>query len=66
MKIAASNKKAYFDYHIESTYESGIVLLGHEVKAVREGKMNIKESFVRFDGGEAFLLLEEDDRRSDL
>ena len=55
MKITASNKKAYFDYHIESTYEAGIVLLGHEVKSVREGRMNIKESYVRFDGAEAFL-----------
>ncbi len=56
MKIVANNKKAYFNYHIESTYEAGIVLHGHEVKAVREGKMNIKESYVRMVGSEAFLF----------
>ncbi len=55
MKTAASNKRAGYDYFIESTYEAGIVLLGHEVKAVREGRMNLKESYVRFDGDEAFL-----------
>jgi len=55
-KILAQNKKARHDYFIEDTYEAGIVLTGTEVKAVRLGKVNLKDSFARFKEGELFLL----------
>ena len=54
-KIIANNKKAYFDYFIEDTYEAGVVLHGTEVKSLRMGKGSIKESFIRLDGGEAYI-----------
>lgn len=50
------NKKAYFEYFIEETFEAGIQLTGTEIKSVRAGKMQIKESYVRIQDGEAFLL----------
>ena len=46
LKIISKNRKAYFNYHILKKFESGIVLLGSEVKAIREGKINIKESYI--------------------
>lgn len=49
------NKKAFHDYFIEEKYEAGIVLEGWEVKAIRAGRMNIKESYVIIKGGELFL-----------
>ncbi len=52
----ATNKKAYHDYFIEEKLEVGIELLGSEVKALREGKAQLKESFVRLIKGELFLL----------
>lgn len=52
----ASNKKAYHDYHILETYEAGVVLVGTEVKSIREGKVDVKESYIRVENGEAFLL----------
>lgn len=52
----ASNKKAYHDYEILSETEAGIALAGTEVKSVKGGKMNLKESFVRIVSGEAFLI----------
>jgi len=55
MKIAATNKKAYHDYHIEETYETGIMLKGTEVKSLREGKANLKDSFARVENNELFL-----------
>ena len=48
IKIIASNRKARHEYHILEKYEGGIVLHGSEVKALREGKANIKEAYVRF------------------
>ena len=51
----AENRKAYHDYQILEKYEAGIVLEGHEVKAVKTGKISIIGSYVRIDGGEAFL-----------
>ncbi len=54
-KLIANNKKARFDYFIEDTYEAGISLSGTEVKSLRMGKCNIKESFVRLEGGEVFV-----------
>jgi SsrA-binding protein len=56
MKIVCQNRKAYHDYHIEETVEAGISLLGTEVKSLREGRANLKDSYVLIKGGEAFLL----------
>lgn len=55
-KLIAKNKKAYFDYEILETYESGIVLLGSEVKSIRNGRVNLKDSFIKIIQGEAFLF----------
>ena len=52
VKLIANNKKAYHDYFIEETYETGIALHGTEVKSVRMGKCSIKEAFVRIENGE--------------
>ena len=56
MKLICQNRKAYHDYHIEETAEAGISLLGTEVKSLREGRANLKDSYVLVKGGEAFLL----------
>jgi SsrA-binding protein len=50
------NKKAFHDYFIEEKYEAGIALEGWEVKAIRAGRMNIKESYVIIKSGELFLI----------
>ena len=50
------NKKAFHDYFIEDRYEAGIVLEGWEVKAIRDGRANIKEAYVIIQKGEIFLL----------
>jgi SsrA-binding protein len=55
IKIIASNKKAYHDYFIEDTFEAGMVLQGTEVKSLRLGHVNIKESFCRIRNGEIFI-----------
>ena len=55
-KIAAVNKKARRDYEILSTWEAGVHLLGSEVKSIREGSVNLKESYVRMLRGEMFLV----------
>jgi SsrA-binding protein len=52
----AVNRRARFDYFIEKRFEAGIVLQGWEVKAMREGKANLTDSYVIFRNGEAFLL----------
>ncbi len=52
----AQNKKAYHDYFVDETYEAGISLFGTEVKSVREGKINLKDSYVSVKTGEAILL----------
>ncbi len=56
MKLVCQNRKAYHDYYIEETLEAGISLLGTEVKSLREGKANLKDSYVIMKGKEAFLL----------
>ncbi|MFZ6017926.1 MAG: SsrA-binding protein SmpB [Nitrospirota bacterium] len=56
MKVVCQNRKAYHDYHIEETLEAGIALLGTEVKSLREGKANLKDSYVIVKGSEVFLL----------
>ena len=50
------NKKAYYDYEILEKYEAGVELKGTEVKSLREGKANLRDSFVRIENGEAFLF----------
>ena len=55
MKIVSQNKKAYHDYFIEDTYEAGIELKGTEIKSIRKGSANLKDSYIRIKNGEAFL-----------
>lgn len=50
------NKKAFHDYFVEEKYEAGLALQGWEVKAIRAGRMNIKESYVIIKGGEIYLI----------
>jgi SsrA-binding protein len=52
----ANNKKAFHDYYIEEKFEAGIVLKGSEIKAIRAGRVNLKDSFIRIDNGEAVLF----------
>ena len=52
----AENRKARHDYLIEETMEAGIVLVGSEIKSVRAGRVNLRESYVRIERGEAWLL----------
>ncbi|HZK01694.1 MAG TPA: SsrA-binding protein SmpB [Anaerovoracaceae bacterium] len=54
-KIIARNRKARHDYFIEEVYEAGIVLTGTEIKSIRQGRINLKESFARVDNGEVFV-----------
>lgn len=56
IKVIASNRRARHDYFIEDTWEAGLVLLGTEVKALRQGKATITEAYVRIDGDEAWLV----------
>jgi SsrA-binding protein len=56
MKIVCQNRKAYHDYSIEDTVEAGMSLVGTEVKSLREGKANLKDSYVLIKDMEAFLL----------
>jgi SsrA-binding protein len=55
-KIVSTNRKAYHDYSILETYEAGMALVGTEVKSLREGKANLKDSYVIIKDGEAFML----------
>jgi SsrA-binding protein len=55
-RVIAENRKARHDYHILETWEAGIVLLGTEVKAIREGRVNLRDSYARVDRGEIWLL----------
>jgi SsrA-binding protein len=54
-KQVAQNKKAYHDFFIEETFEAGIVLQGTEIKSIRAGKANLKDSYARIQNGEAWL-----------
>jgi len=54
-RLIADNRKARHDYHISDVYEAGIVLLGTEVKAIREGRVNLRDSYGRIEAGEIFL-----------
>ena len=51
----AENRKAFHDYHLLDTFEAGIALLGTEVKAIREGRVNLRDSFARVEDGEVYL-----------
>lgn len=55
-KVVAQNKKANHDYFIEETYEAGMVLQGTEIKAIRAGRINLKDSYARIQNGEIYLL----------
>ena len=55
-KLIAQNKKAYHDYFIEDVYQAGISLVGTEVKSLRAGKCSLKESFIRIENGQAFIM----------
>lgn len=54
-RTIAENRKARHDYHILDTWEAGVVLLGTEVKAIREGRVNLRDSFARVDNGEVWM-----------
>ena len=55
-QIIANNKKAYHDYFVLETYEAGIELFGTEIKSIRNGKVNLKDSFCSVDDGEMFVI----------
>ena len=65
----AENRKAFHDYHLLESFEAGIALLGTEVKAIREGRVNLRDSFARLEGGdlgphdEALAVADAFDRR---
>lgn len=54
-RVVANNRKAFHDYFIEDRYEAGIELSGTEVKSIRQGKLNLKDSFCHVKNGELFL-----------
>ena len=55
-KNIAENRKAFHDFHILETFEAGVALLGTEVKAIREGRVNLRDSYGRVEGGEVFVM----------
>jgi len=55
-QIVATNRKAFHDYHIQDKCEAGVSLLGTEVKSLREGRANLKDSYVIIKDGEAYIL----------
>ena len=55
MKIVAKNKRAYFDYYIEDEFVAGIVLVGSEVKSIRQGHISLANSFVSVINNEIYL-----------
>ena len=54
-KIIANNKKARHDYFIEEVYEAGMALTGTEIKAIRQGRINLKESYAKVEGNELII-----------
>ena len=54
-KNIAENRKAFHDYFVLETFEAGVALLGTEVKSIREGRVNLRDSYARAEGGEVFL-----------
>ena len=55
IKLIAQNKKAFHDFFIEETYECGIELVGTEVKSLREGRVNLKDSYASISNGEVYI-----------
>jgi SsrA-binding protein len=55
-RLIADNRKALHDYHVLDTWEAGVVLLGTEVKAIREGRVNLRDSYAHLEKGELWLL----------
>lgn len=55
-KLVTSNRKAYYDFHIEEEIEAGISLLGSEIKSIRDGRVNLREAYARIQGGELWLI----------
>ena len=55
-KVIATNRKAFFNYQILDRVEAGVSLVGTEVKSIREGGLNFRDSFVEFRGGELYLV----------
>jgi SsrA-binding protein len=55
-KVIATNRKAFFNYEVLERAEAGVALLGSEVKSIREGGLNFRDSFVEFRGGELYLV----------
>jgi len=55
-EVISENRKAHYDYFIHDRYEAGVSLMGHEVKSIRERRVNLKDSYVRIMREEAFLL----------
>ena len=54
-RVIADNRKARHDYHLLETFEAGVALQGTEVKAIREGRVNLRDSFARVEGGEVWI-----------
>src|SRR6266850_2128762 len=55
-RVIAENRKARHDYHILETWEAGVALLGTEVKAIREGRVNLRDSYARAQDGEIWMM----------
>ena len=55
-RTIAENRKARHDYHILDSWEAGVALLGTEVKSIREGRVNLRDSYARIDNGEVWML----------
>ena len=55
-RTIAENRKARHDYHVLETWEAGVALLGTEVKSIREGRVNLRDSYARVDNGEVWML----------
>ena len=55
IKLISQNKKAYHDYYILETYQAGIVLTGTEIKSLRAGRCNLKDSYIKIENSEAFI-----------
>lgn len=56
IKVLATNRKAQFEYLLLEKYEAGLVLQGSEIKSIRAGQVSLAQSYVRIDGGEAWLM----------
>ena len=55
-KVLATNRKAHHDYHIDETFETGVVLTGTEIKSVRAGSLNLRDSYAQVKNGELWLM----------